>query len=90
MLLEYQNTKIFLQKFTLQFGMKFLWLKKFNILCHRHMLIMILMEKKLLELFTKKNQKTNQKEFRIEKVIREKVISYMLNWNDTIIHLIVG
>ena len=48
------------------------------------------MEKKLLELFTKKNQKTNQKEFRIEKVIREKVISYMLNRNDTIIHLIVG
>ena len=37
------------------------------------MLLMILMMKKLLERFMKKNlQKTNQKEFRIEKVIKRK------------------
>ena len=37
------------------------------------MLLMILMVKKLLECFMKKNlQKTNQKEFRIEKVIKRK------------------
>ena len=37
------------------------------------MLLMILMVKKLLERFMKKNlQKTNQKEFRIEKVIKRK------------------
>ena len=30
-------------------------------------------------------QKTNQKEFRIEKVIKRKVINYMLNGKDTII-----
>ena len=39
------------------------------------MLLMILMEKKLLEHFAKKNykkKKKNQKQFRIEKVITEK------------------
>ena len=37
------------------------------------MLLMILMVKKLLERFMKKHlQKTNQKEFRIEKVIKRK------------------
>ena len=39
-----------------QIGLKkIMWLKKFNILCHGHMLLMILTEKKLLERFTKKN-----------------------------------
>ena len=47
---------------------------------------MILMVKKLLEGFMKKKlQKTNQKEFRIEKVI-----NYMLNRKVMIIHQIVG
>ena len=40
--------------------------------------------------YEKELQKTNQKEFRIEKVIRKKVINYMLNEKDIIIHLIVG
>ena len=48
--------------------------------------------KKLLEHFMKKNsKKTNQKEFRIEKMsLKEKKINYMLNEKDMIIHLIVG
>ena len=51
-LLEYQDIKIFLEKVTLPTGLKkFLWLKKFKILCHGHILSMILMEKKLLEHF---------------------------------------
>ena len=51
---------------------------------------MILMIKKLLEHFMKKKlQKTNQEEFRIEKVIKKRVI-YMLNGKDMIIHLIIG
>ena len=55
------------------------------------MLLMILMEKKLLEHFTKKNQKKNEKEFRIEKVRKKKMqCNYMLNRKDTILHLIVG
>ena len=53
-LLEYQNIKIFLQKVTLQIGLKkLLWLKKLKILCHGLMLLTILMERK----FTKKNCK---------------------------------
>ena len=34
--------------------------------------------------------KIDQQELRIEKVIRKKVIHYMLNGKDMIIHLIVG
>ena len=66
---KYQNIKIFLQKAMFQIGMKkFLCLKKIKTLCHGHMLLAMLTEKKLLERFTKKNcKKTNQKEFRVEK-----------------------
>ena len=57
-LLEYQNIKIFLQKVTLQIGLKkFLWLKKLKILCRGHTLLVILKEKRLLERFMKKNYK---------------------------------
>ena len=42
-----------------------------KILCCRHMLLVILTIKKLLECFTKKKlQKANQKEFRLEKLIK--------------------
>ena len=40
--------------------------------------------------YEKELQKTNQEEFRIEKVIRRKGINFMLNGKDIIIHLIVG
>ena len=40
--------------------------------------------------YEKKLQKTNQKKFRVEKVIKKKVISYMLNGKTTIAPLIVG
>ena len=54
-LLKYQNIKIFLQKVTLQIGLKkFLWLKKLKALYCGHMLFVIVMETKLLERFTKK------------------------------------
>ena len=71
--LEYQNINIFLQKATFRISLKkFLWLKKLKTLCHGHMLLLILKLKKLLEHFTKKNcKKTNQNEFRIEKVIKK-------------------
>ena len=50
-----------LQKSTLQVGLKkFLLLKKLNILCSGHMLLVTLTVKKLLERFTNKNyKKTN-------------------------------
>ena len=48
-------------------------------------------KKKFLKYFIKKQlQKTNEKEFRIEKVINIKGNNFMLNRKDTIIHLIVG
>ena len=47
-------------------------------------------DKKIIGTFCEKGlQKTNQKEFRIEKLIK-KVISYMSNGQDMKIHLIVG
>ena len=48
---------------------------------------MLLMVKKFYE---KELQKTDQKEFRIEKVLKKMVISYMSNRKVMIIHLIVG
>ena len=61
-LLKYQNIKTFLQKAALQKGLKkFLWLKKLKILCRKHILLVILKEKKLLKRFTKKNYKRQTK-----------------------------
>ena len=40
--------------------------------------------------YEKELQKTKQKEFRIEKVIKRRVINYMSNGKDTIILLIIG
>ena len=55
---EYQNTKKFLLKAILQIGLKkTLSLKKLKIQFHGHMLLMILMVKKLLEHFMEKNCK---------------------------------
>ena len=42
------------------------------------------------EFYEKELQKTNQKEFRIEKVIKKRVINYMSNEKVIIIHLIVA
>ena len=48
---------------------------------HGHMLLVILKAKKLLERFTKKNwRKTNQKEFRAEKVIKRKRDILYIKW----------
>ena len=55
---EFRNAKIFLLKDTYQIGLKkFLLLVKLKILFHGHMLLMILMVKKLLGHFMKKNCK---------------------------------
>ena len=81
-MLEYQNIKILLQNTMFQFSLKkFLWLKKSKILCRRHSLLLILMEKKLLECFPKNIcKKINQKEFRVEKVIKKKGDKLYLHW----------
>ena len=55
------------------------------------MLLVTRMMKQLLEVFIKKNcKKLAKKKFRIEKVIKKKVINCMSNEKDTIIHLKVG
>ena len=67
---EYQNTKLFLQKFTFEIGLRnFLLLKKFKIL----FIIRGLKGEEIIGTFHKKElQKTNQKIFRIEKIIKRK------------------
>ena len=67
----------FLQMFTLQIG-----LKKLKIPFRGHMLLMILIEKKLLEAFIKKDcKKTNQKEFIVEKLINKIGDKLYVKWN---------
>ena len=80
-MLEDQKIKMFLQMFTLQIGLnKFLWLKKLKILCCRHLLSLILMAKRLLEHFRKRNCKKQIKQnLEMKKWSREKVINYILN-----------
>ena len=72
--LEYQNIKIFLEKVTLQIDLKkFLRIKKSKMLCHGHTLLVILMEKTLLESFTKTNfGKQIKKNLELLKVIKRK------------------
>ena len=74
-MLQYQSTKIFLQKVRFQIGLKkFLLSKNLKILCHWHMLLVIL--KKLFERFTEKNQK----EFRTEKSFERKSYKLHVKW----------
>ena len=54
------------------------------------MLLMISMVKKLLEHYEKELQKTNQQEFRIEKVIKKKGNKLYVKWKVMIILLMVG
>ena len=54
---------------------------KLKTLCGEHKLLVILMEKKLLEQFSRKNcKKTNQKDFRVEKVIKRKAGKPHVKW----------
>ena len=78
---EFLKTKIFLLKDTHQIGLKkFLLLVKLKIQFHGHILLMISMVKKLLKHFEEELQKINQKEFRIEKVIKRKGDELYVKW----------
>ena len=80
-LLEYQNIKTFLRKARFRIGVKkFLWLKKLKTLYCGHVLLVILKAKNLLKLFLKKNYKKNQKEFRLDKVIKRKDDKLYVKW----------
>ena len=83
-ILDYQNTQIFLQKVAFQIRLKkFLWLKKIRTLWHEHVILAILTEKKLTKkILQKKIKKTNQKEFRVEKVINRKCDKPYVKWKE--------
>ena len=91
-MLEFLSIKIFLLKDMFLIGRKkFLLLLKLKIQFHGLMLLMILMMKKLLEVFMKKNRKRLiKKNLEKKKYLREKVINYMLDGKGTTIHLTVG
>ena len=62
------NTKIFLQKVTLEIVLsRFLWLKTLKIPFHRHMLLVV---KKLLKFFTKRITKSKLK--KVEEAMKRK------------------
>ena len=84
--------KIFFLKDILQISLKkFLWLKKLKILFLGHMLLVTLMTKKFIGTFYEKElQKTNQKEFRIEKVIKKTGDKLYVKWKGYDNSLIVG
>ena len=61
-MLEYQNIKMFRQKVTFQIGLKkILWLKKLKTLCCEHISLVILMEKKFLNVLQKRIAKNKSK-----------------------------
>ena len=67
----------------LEIGLKrFLWLIKLKIQLHEHMLLVILMVKKLLDHFMKKKnyKQQNQQKFRKEKVIKRKGNGLYVKW----------
>ena len=70
---------------------KFLLLVKLKIQLLLHTQVMTWMVKKLLEVFKKKNcKKLLKKNLEWKKYLKEKVINWMSNGKDMIIHLIVG
>ena len=74
--LEYQNTKTFLLKVTLQIGLnKYLLLKQLKILFRD-----LNGEEITGTFYEKELQKTSQEEFRIEKVIRRKGDKLYVKW----------
>ena len=80
-LLEYQYTKNFLEKVTLQIGQKkFLWLKKLKILCRGHVINDLNGEEIVGTCYENELQKTSQKEFRIERVIKRKGDKLYVKW----------
>ena len=80
-LLEYQDIKTFLQKVILQIGLKkSLLLKSYKTVPWKYV-INVLNGRETVETFYKnESQKTNQKEFRIEKVIKKKGDKLYVKW----------
>ena len=71
-----------MQKTIFEIGLKkLLQFKKLKSVCWGHVFLVILKVKKLLARFTKKKlQKTNQKDFRVEKVIKRRSDKLYVKW----------
>ena len=80
-MLEYKKIKIFLQMPLLQIGLqKFLWLKKLKIIFCGHVISDLKVEEIVGKFYEKELQKRNQKEFRVEKVIKRKDNKLYAKW----------
>ena len=80
-LLEYQNLKTFLQKAMLQINpKKFFWLKKLKILSSGHVISDSKDEEIVGTFYEKELQKSNQKEFRVEKVTKRRGDKLYVKW----------
>ena len=77
-----------MQNFTTQIGLKkILWLQKLKTLNHGNMYIEDLYGEEILErIYEKELQYTNQRKFRIEKVIKKKGDKLCFKWKSMIIH----
>ena len=90
-MLEFVNTKVFLLKDTHHWFEEVFVIKKVKNTVPWTYIINDLNGKEIIGRFYEKElQKTHQKEFRIEKVIKKRVINYMSNEKVMIIYLIVG
>ena len=84
---------IFAEGYTPNWSEEVLVIKKVKNVVPRTYVINGLNDEEIIETFSEKElQKANQKEFRIEKVIKRNYVStnYMSNGKDIIIHLIAG
>ena len=92
-MLEFENIKTFLLKYTLQIGQKKLLLSvKLKIQFFGHIVSDLNGEEIIGIFYEKELQKTSQEKFRIEKVLKrkERVINCMSNGKGMIIVSIVG
>ena len=86
---KYKN--IFAKGYTPNWSEEVLLLIKLEIQFHGHMLLMILMEKKLFEHFVKKDcRRLIKKSIEQTKYLKERVINYMSNGKVKISHLLAG
>ena len=87
---KYKN--IFAKGYVRNWSEEVFWLKKLKTLCRGHMLLLILKPKNLKKkIFYKKEiQRANQKEFRVEEVIKRTGDKLNVNRKTTIVPLTVG
>ena len=77
---EYQSTRIFLLKDMLLIGMKRFWLEKKNTVPWTYEISDLNGKKIVASFYERELQKTNKKEFRIEKVIKRKGNKLHVKW----------